>query len=523
MLDQPVDTTQTPAAPAPLKHSHGEEHSHDHAHGPRGVESSDHNPDLCGHDGTVFSTDPRTAAGTKGHPLVAGTKVHLLTFGCQMNKYDSEMVAGLLKEKGAAFVEEQDDADLLIMNTCSVRGHAEDRVYNRLHVLRERKRRQPQFTIAVMGCMAQKEGEHIAKKFPWVDLIVGTRMLDEFPRLLERVREGAPTPLLAIEQKLDVKFGETVARRENKHMAYLTVTRGCNKRCTYCVVPYTRGPEVSRPIEDVVAEAKRLVADGVVEIMLLGQTIDTYGYDLNAAAAASTPRIHKGTHDVTLWKLLRALYPIEGLRRIRFITSHPEECREELFSAMAEMRDKVMPFIHMPPQSGSDRMLKRMARGYTRERYLDVVRTARKFCPEIEFCGDWIVGFSGETDEDFQASLKLMEEVRFQNSYVFKYSVREGTPAQKLEDDVSEDVKKARHAELNALQEKISLEKNTARIGQIEEVLVDGPSKYDETRLTGRTRSHRLIHFPGDLSLAGKIISVRVTSATGLSLNSELC
>lgn len=276
-----------------------------------------------------------------------------------------------------------------------------------------------------------------------------------------------------------------------------------NKRCTYCVVPYTRGPEVSRPIDDVVAEARRLVADGVREIMLLGQTIDTYGYDLGG--------------DAKLWTLLRALHPIAGLERIRFITSHPEECREELFSTMSELGDKVMPFIHMPPQSGSDRMLRRMKRGYKRERYLDVVRAARERCPEIEFCGDWIVGFCGETDEDFEASLSLMEEVRFQNSYVFKYSVREGTPAQKLEDDVPEPVKKERHARLSDLQEKISLELNTARIGGIEDVLVEGPSK-DPARLTGRTRSHRLIHFPADLATVGMILKVKVTQATALSL-----
>lgn len=455
----------------------------------------------------MYQPDALALAGKKFHPLTAGTKVHLLTFGCQMNKYDSEMVAGLLNEKGAAFVEDADACDLLIMNTCSVRGHAEDRVYNRLHLLKERKRKEPGFLLAVMGCMAQKEGETIAKKFPWVDLIVGTRMLDEFPRLLERVREGAPTPLLAIETKPDVNFGETVARRENKRLAYITVSRGCNKRCTYCVVPYTRGPEVSRPVADIVAEARRLVDDGVREIMLLGQTIDTYGFDLSA-----------GTN---LWALLRALHPIDGLKRIRFITSHPEECREELFGTMAELCDKVMPFIHMPPQSGSDRMLRRMKRGYKRERYLELVRAARARCPEIEFCGDWIVGFSGETDEDFAQSLSLMEEVRFQHSYVFKYSVREGTPAQKLDDDVSDALKKERHARLADLQEQISLEKNRERIGRVEEVLVEGPSK-DPARLTGRTRSHRLIHFAAPESLVGEVIRVKVTHATGLSLLGEM-
>jgi tRNA-2-methylthio-N6-dimethylallyladenosine synthase len=219
---------------------------------------------------------------------------------------------------------------------------------------------------------------------------------------------------------------------------------------------------------------------------------------------------------------LRAIHPLEGLKRIRFVTSHPKECRAELFATMTELRDKVMPFMHMPPQSGSDRILRRMGRGYTRQRYLDVVAAAREACPEVEFCGDWIVGFSGETEEDFAQSLSLLREVRFQHSYVFKYSVREGTPAQKLPDDTPEDVKKARHARLAEAQEAISLEKNRARIGKIEEVLVEGPSKSNAERLTGRTRTHRLIHFAGEARLIGTIVNVAATKATALSLQGEL-
>ncbi|MCY3022215.1 MAG: tRNA (N6-isopentenyl adenosine(37)-C2)-methylthiotransferase MiaB [Planctomycetota bacterium] len=435
-------------------------------------------------------------------------KVYLLTFGCQMNKYDSAMVAGLLRDAGAVFVENAADATLVLINTCSVRAHAEERVYNHLHLLKGRKRHTPGFVLGVMGCMAQKEGEKIAARFPWVDLIVGTRMLDQLPRLLARVRDGAPTPLLAIEEKAEISFGETLARRELRFLSYLSVMRGCNKRCTYCVVPHTRGVEASRPIPEVLAEATRLVDDGVIEITLLGQTIDTYGRDLR--------------DDTTLWKLLRALYPIRGLKRIRFVTSHPRECREELFATMAELGDKAMPFVHMPPQSGSDPILRRMGRGYTRQRYLEVVAAARTLCPEVEFCGDWIVGFSGETEEDFAQSLSLLEEVRFQHGYVFKYSVREGTPAQKLPDDVPAAVKQERHARLAAAQEKISLERNRSRIGVTEEVLAEGPSKSNPRRLTGRTRTHRLIHFPGEAALIGKLAAVKVTGATALSLKGEL-
>jgi len=421
-----------------------------------------------------------------------------------MNKYDSGMVAGLLHSCGATLVADAAQADLVIINTCSVRVHAEERVYNHLHLLKHRKQCEPGFLLAVIGCMAQKEGQRIAARFPWVDLIAGTRMLDEVPALLQRVREGARTPLLAIDEKPRLDFGETQARRENRFLAYLAVSRGCNKHCTYCVVPYTRGAEASRPLAEIAAEARRLADEGVVEITLLGQTIDSYGRDLKDGT--SLPR------------LLRAIHPLAGLKRIRFVTSHPKECRPELFATMAELRDKVMPFIHMPAQSGSDRILRRMGRGYTRQRYLEVVAAAREACPEIEFCGDWIVGFSGESEEDFGRSLSLLKEVRFQHSFVFKYSVREGTPAQRLPDDVPEAVKKERHARLAEAQEMISLEKNRARTGLTEEVLAEGPSKSNPRRLTGRTRTCRLIHFPGSAALAGRIVNVQVTGATALSL-----
>lgn len=474
----------------------------------RGLETPDKDPDLCGPEGEVYAADPLALAGARAHPLIAGTAVHLVTFGCQMNKYDSEMVAGLLNERGAGFVEDPAEAQLLIFNTCSVRGHAEDRVYGRLGALKARKRRDPGFLIAVMGCMAQKEGEHIAKRFPFVDLIVGTRQLHEFGQLLARVREGAKTPLVAIDEKPDVQFGETVARRESKELAYLTVTRGCNKRCTYCVVPYTRGPEVSRPVAEILSEARRLVDDGVVEIMLLGQTIDTYGYDLGRGAA-------------NLPLLLKELHGVKGLERVRFITSHPEECQADLWRAMHDLGDKVMPFIHMPAQAGSDAVLRRMARGYTRARYLEVVAEARTLCPEIEIASDWIVGFTGESDADFAQSLSLLDEVRPQSSYVFKYSVREGTPAQRLPDDVPEDVKKERHRVLSERQEQIALEKNRERIGVVERVLVQGPSKTDPGRLTGRSRTHRLVHFAGGPEWAGRFADVKITGATALSLTGE--
>ncbi len=465
-------------------------------------------PEACGDDGVVFTQEPSALAGSRAHPLIAGTKVHLTTFGCQMNKYDSEMVAGLLNEKGAGFVADEKLADLLIFNTCSVRAQAENRVFSRLGSLRARKRNNPGLLIAIMGCMAQKEGQAIASKYPFVDLIVGTRMLHQFSSLLERVREGARTPLVAVETSPEVSFGETVARRASQHQAFITVTRGCNKRCTYCVVPYTRGPEISRPVQEVVDEAKRLIDDGVVEFTLLGQTIDTYGYDL-------------GRETANLPLLLKRLHALKGLERIRFITSHPEECRDELWRTMNDLGDKVMPFIHMPAQSGNNRILKRMARGYTRERYLEVVSSAREHCPGIEIVSDWIVGFSGETETEFEDSVTLMKEFRPQSSYIFKYSVREGTPAQNLKDDVSEEAKKDRLQRLMDLQEEISLEKYQESVGEVEKVLVEGPSKNNPERMTGRTRTNRLVHFPSGTESAGKFVDVRITAATAFSLRGE--
>ena len=438
------------------------------------------------------------------HPL-AGLKAHFITFGCQMNKYDSAMAAGLLQESHVRFTDAEEDAELLVINTCSVRAHAEQRVYSLLGALERRKRRRPDLLIAVVGCMAQKESSRIAQRFPHVDLIVGTRALDELPRLVERLRDGADRPLIAVEEKAGLSFGRVVPRRELRAQAYLAVSRGCDKRCTFCVVPYTRGPEASRPVAELADEARRLVDDGAREITLVAQTIDTYGRDIGTDLCA----------------LLRALHPLAGLDRLRFITSHPAECDEDLWRTMAELGDKVMPFVHLPAQSGSDRVLRRMGRGYTRARYLEVVGAARRLCPQIEIATDFIVGFSGETDADFAQTLALAEEIRFQSAYIFKYSAREGTPANKLPDDVPEEIKRRRHGALSELQARISLQKNRERIGKLEEVLAEGPSKTDPARLTGRSRSFRLAHFAGPPTWAGRLANVRITGASALSLTGE--
>jgi tRNA-2-methylthio-N6-dimethylallyladenosine synthase len=424
---------------------------------------------------------------TQASQPLSGLRVRLVTFGCQMNKYDSSLIADLLAANGALITDEA-DCDWLLFNTCAVRGHAEERLASRLGAFEKKiKHRRPR--IGVMGCVAQIEAERLIKRFPFISFFSGTRMFDRVPDLISAVERGSPTPLAATQES--VSISEKIAPlRPRRGSAFLTVSRGCNKRCAYCVVPSTRGPEASRSPEVVEAEVHRLIEAGVEEITLLGQTIDTYGRDLDPSSS--------------LADLLRRLHSAPGLRRLRFLTNHPAECTEDLFRVMADFGEKIMPFIHMPPQS------------------------ARRLCPEIEFGGDWIVGFCGETHDDFQASLSLLREVGFQQSYVFGYSPRRTSSAAELPDDVPTAIKRERHQALLALQESISLQKNLQLIGKTEEVLVEGPSKTDPRRLTGRTRTNRLLHFhdlPDSASLGSaglkSIVRVRVLDASPLCLLGE--
>lgn len=441
-----------------------------------------------------------------------GLRVRLINFGCQMNKYDSRRTAELLAACGAKLTDDDKNCDWLLFNTCAVRGHAEERLASRLGAAR-RLVETGRLKVGVLGCVPQIETEHLKRRFPFVSFFAGTRAFAEVPRLMAAVEAGASTPLTELGTEQGVFFPTVPKRRGNFPTAFLTVARGCNKRCSYCVVPYTRGEEKSRPLDEIVREAEELTAAGTVELTLLGQTIDTYGRDLAPA--------------VDLAALLRRLYSLSELRRLRFITNHPAECGEDLFRVMADLGDKVMPFIHMPPQSGDDTILARMSRGYDRARYLKVVDSARRLCPEIEIGGDWIVGFCGEDDAAFQRSVSLLEEVGFQNGYVFKYSPRRVTPAYGWPDDVPEALKKERHRTLLATQEEVSFRKNRARVGTTEEVLVAGRSKQDKTRLTGRTRTNRLLHFhdlpaaDGRSATVGEIVRAQVTDATALCLLGE--
>lgn len=431
--------------------------------------------------------------------------IFLTTFGCQMNKADSELSLGLLLEKGYRMAEDEANADVILFNTCSVRQRAEDRVYSRLAQLKARKSKRPDLVIGVLGCMAQKEGEEIFRRYPHVDMVCGTRMFDKLPELLDRL-ESNGIHLLAISDEKVLSYPRRRPPRENPYQAYITVMRGCDNYCSYCIVPYVRGPEISRPVEEIVEEAESLAREGCKEVTLLGQNINTYGKTLEK--------------DTNLASLLRAVSKVEGLERIRFVTSHPKDMTREVLEAMASASGgtKVCKHLHMPAQSGSDRILERMERGHTAKHYLNLVSLARRLMPDIAIASDFIVGFPGETEEDFEDTVRLMEAVRFQNSYIFKYSPRPGTRAAELPDDVPMEVKKERNQRLLDLQSRISLEENKKKRGQIVEVLVEGPSKSNNKRLTGRTSQNQIVVFEGSDDLKGELVRVRVKEATALTL-----
>ncbi len=424
-----------------------------------------------------------------------------------MNVLDGELVLSELRRRGWEITGEPEEADLLVFNTCSVREHAEDRVQSRLGLLRGRKERDPGFRIAVMGCMAQRLGEDLLRRLPHIDVVCGSQ---QFPRLLDLLEQAEESgrPVVSCETEGSLAVDRDIRVRPRPYQAFVAVMRGCRHRCAYCIVPRTRGGrETSRPVGEIVAEVAALAADGVREVTLLGQNINSYGRSLPGRP--------------TLPALLRAVHAVEGIDRIRFITSNPMDIEEELLETMADL-PRVMEYLHFPAQSGSDRVLRRMARGYTAAKYLDLARLARRTVPGIELASDFIVGFPGETDEDFEATVRLMEEVRFQNCFVFKYSPRPGTRAAEWEDDVPEEVKRERNQRLLRIQERHSLATNQARIGRRFEVLVEGPSERNPSRLAGRTRTNQVVVFPGGPELAGSLGMVEIHRVSPLTLFGEM-
>lgn len=428
------------------------------------------------------------------------------TFGCQMNKLDAELSLGLLQEEGYRIVDKADEADVILFNTCSVRQHAEDKVYSHLGALKKLKKRYPEVIVGVLGCMAQKDGEAIFKRMPHVDLVCGTRMFSRLPELLLKIQSHG-SHVLAIDEDQIVNVKRAVTYRPNIYQAFVTVMRGCDNFCSYCIVPYVRGREISRTIDDVKKEVQALVSNGCKEVTLLGQNINSYGKGLSG--------------NVTLGDLLSELNDLDGLERIRFVTSHPADMSRDLIRTMSRL-SKVCEHLHMPAQSGSDQILQRMRRGYTAGYYRDLISYARELIPHIAVASDFIVGFPGETDQDFHETVRLMEDIRFQNCFIFKYSPRTGTKAAGLEDDVPDEVKRTRNIKLLALQKCISLEENKEIIGKNVQVLVEGASKSDSNKLSGRTRQNHIVIFHGSADLVGRLVDVMIHDATDLALYGKL-
>lgn len=447
-------------------------------------------------------------------------KVAIKTFGCQMNMYDSEVAGGLLQHRGYKILQEdftkdvQDDdktpnADIVLMNTCSVREHAEERVYGRLGMLGKAKETNPDLIVGLMGCMVEEHKDKLFKRFPQLDLMVGTRNVADLPRLIEEVRRSRRQVAQIKQDGISIEYTDQI-RREGRFHAWLPIMTGCNKVCTFCIVPITRGSEVSMPARDVYREASRLVAEGVKWITLLGQNVNSYnGVDpvdqMQLAAAGQNAKT------VTFPQLLDALCQIEGLEGLSFTTSHPHDATPELYEVIAR-NPKISRRFHLPLQSGADRMLKRMKRLHTFADFREKIRRMREMIPGISITTDIIAGFSGETEEDHKATMAALEELRFDGAYIYKYSVRPGTPAAKLEDDVPLEVKERRNQELLAVQKRIESENNQAWVGREVEVFAENPSTKDPRKLVGRTLHEKKVVFEGPKEWIGTFVRVRLDS-----------
>jgi tRNA-2-methylthio-N6-dimethylallyladenosine synthase len=443
----------------------------------------------------------RQAAVVEGvYPRTVGRSYTLRTYGCQMNVHDSERMAGLLEAAGYARADDPATADVVVFNTCAVRENADNKLYGNLGHLRPRKIADPGMQIAVGGCLAQKDRETIVRRAPWVDVVFGTHNVGALPVLLERARHNAAAQVEILES-LDVFPSTLPARRESAYAGWVSISVGCNNTCTFCIVPSLRGTERDRRPGDVLAEVQALAADGVLEVTLLGQNVNSYGVEFGDRGAFA--------------KLLRACGEVDGLERIRFTSPHPRDFTSDVIAAMAETPN-VCPQLHMPLQSGSDRVLKAMRRSYRSTRFLAILDEVRASIPDAAISTDIIVGFPGETDDDFAATLDVVEKARFASAFTFQYSPRPGTPAAALPDQLPKAVVQERYERLVALQEEIAWEQNRALEGRMVEVLVatgEGRKDAETRRLSGRARDGRLVHFsPGERAVRpGDVVTVGVT------------
>jgi tRNA-2-methylthio-N6-dimethylallyladenosine synthase len=429
------------------------------------------------------------------------------TFGCQMNEHDSERIAGVLEADGFVRSEDAADAEVVILNTCAVRQNADDRLYGNLGHLRPIKERNPRMRIVVAGCLAQKDRGEIQRRAPWVDVVVGTHALQNLLDLLRRAeREG---PQMDVREYTEVFPSALPARREVAHHAWVSVSVGCDNRCTFCIVPLVRGSQRSRPLGDILAEVQGLAGQGVVEVTLLGQNVNTYGRDLTVPGSSRRP---------LFGALLRAVDEVDGIRRIRFTSPHPHDFTPDVVEAMAVSR-KVCEHIHFPLQSGSDRVLRTMRRSYRSARYLGWLDRIRDAVPEVAVTTDIIVGFPGETEEDFRGTLRVVEAARFDAAYTFQYSPRAGTEAAGYGEQVPKEIVQDRFDRLVEVQERISLERNRLLEGRTVEVLVEGTGRKGGAQ--GRTRTNKVVNLEAAGTGPGDFVDVRITRAHPHHLTGE--
>ncbi len=430
-------------------------------------------------------------------------KYFIRTFGCQMNVNDSQKMAGILKSLGYEPARDWREADVILVNTCSVREKPDQKVLSALGEYKKIKKENPDAIIGVCGCLAQRAGYEILQKAPFIDMVFGTTNIHHLPQLLEEAQKG--NKAVEIIEEIDeneTELDKYPTVRENKYTAYVTVIRGCDKKCTYCIVPTTRGKERSRRLGDIIREVQWLVEDGVKEIHLIGQNVTAYGKDFG---------------DVKFWELLYAVANVEGVERIRFTTGHPRDLDEDTIKAMADI-PQVCEYLHLPIQAGSDRILEAMDRGYTQKEYLRKIELLKKYIPDIALSTDIIVGFPGETYEDYLETVKVVKEVEYDQIFAFKYSPRPGTPAADMK--LTEDYQKAGQwlSDLINIQKEIAFKKNLAYEGKTVEVLVE---EEKDGKLVGRTRTNKLVHLEGEHNLLGSIVDVKITKANRFSLEGE--
>ena len=436
-------------------------------------------------------------------------KLYIRTFGCQMNEYDSDKMAEVLAHSdGAVITDRIEEADIVLFNTCSVREKAQEKVFSDLGRVRALKRERPELVIGVGGCVASQEGANIVTRAPYVDVVFGPQTLHRLPQLIARRRESGK-PQVDISFPEIEKFDHLPPPRTEGASAFVSIMEGCSKYCSFCVVPYTRGEEVSRPFEDVLTEVAGLADQGVREVTLLGQNVNAY-----LGAMADGERA-----DFAL--LLEYVADIPGIERIRYTTSHPKEFSQRLIDAHARI-ESLATHIHLPVQSGSDRILAAMKRGYTALEYKSIIRKLRVARPEVCLSSDFIIGFPGETEADFEQTMRLVEDIGFDASFSFVFSARPGTPAADLPDDTAQAIKLARLQRLQAQIDTQARAISAAMVGGVERVLVEGRAKKDATELSGRTSNNRIVNFPGPDRLLGQFVDVRITTAFPHSLRGDV-